>query len=103
MMFSRFRRFCPASRSAPISPGVQRCDRPSNIFAARPRESTIRRLSPGWRGKRVDVNGAVQAQVSVFADNLPVPITFSTALRVTVEESDVTVEEIEEALNRSEE
>lgn len=53
----------------------------------------------------VDVSHAVETQVSVsvFADNLPEPITFTTVLRVTVEESDVTVEEIEEALKGSEE
>jgi len=52
----------------------------------------------------VDVSHAVETQVSVsvFADNLPEPITFTTVLRVTVEESDVTVEEIEEALKGSE-
>jgi hypothetical protein len=53
----------------------------------------------------VDVNDAVETPVSVslFADNLPEPITFTTVLRVTVEESDVTLEDIEEALKRSEE
>ena len=53
----------------------------------------------------VDVSHAVETQVSVsvFADNLPEPITFTTLLRVTVEESDVTVEDIEEALKGSEE
>jgi schlafen family protein len=53
----------------------------------------------------VDVRHAVETQVSVsvFADNLPEPITLTTVLRVLVEESDVTLEEIEEALKGSEE
>ena len=53
----------------------------------------------------VDVNHPVETQVSVsvFADNLPEPITFTTVLRVTVEELDVTVEDIEEASKGSEE
>lgn len=53
----------------------------------------------------VDVNNPVETQVSVsvFADNLPEPITFATVLRVTVEELDVTVEDIEEASKPSDE
>jgi len=53
----------------------------------------------------VDVDHAVETQVSVsvFADNLPEPIMFTTVLRVTVEEMDVTVEDIEEAVQGSEE
>jgi len=53
----------------------------------------------------VDASHALEAEVSlsVFADNLPEPITFSTVLRVKVEASDVTVEHIEEALKGSEE
>jgi hypothetical protein len=53
----------------------------------------------------VDVSHAVETEVSVsvFADNLPEPITFTTLLRATVEESDATVEDIEEALKGSEE
>jgi len=52
----------------------------------------------------VDVDHAVETQVSVsvFADNLPEPIAFTTVLRVTLEELDLTVEEFEEALKRSE-
>ena len=42
-----------------------------------------------------------QVTVSLFADNLPEPITYTTVLRVTVEESEVTVEDIEEALKGS--
>ena len=53
----------------------------------------------------VDVSHSLEAQmsVSVFADNLPEPIMFTTVLRGTVEASDVTVEDIEEALKGSEE
>ena len=51
----------------------------------------------------VDVNQQVETEVSVsvFADNLPEPITLATALQVTVEDLDVTVEDIEEALKGS--
>src|SRR5712692_2114815 len=47
-----------------------------------------------------DVNREVETQVSVsvFADNLPEPIMFSPLLRVTVEELDVTVEDIEKVV-----
>ncbi|HEV8264486.1 MAG TPA: hypothetical protein VGQ06_06015 [Gemmatimonadales bacterium] len=53
----------------------------------------------------VDVNHGLETQVSVsvFADNLPEPITFNAVFRATVEASDVTVEDIEEALKASEE
>ena len=47
----------------------------------------------------VDTHHEVETPVSVslFADNLPEPITFASVLHITVEELDVTVEEIEEA------
>ena len=52
----------------------------------------------------VDINHAVETQVSVsvFADNLPEPIAFTTVLRGTVEEADVSVEDIEDALKQNE-
>lgn len=53
----------------------------------------------------VDVNHSVETQVSVslFADNLPEPMTFTAVLRVTLEDLNVTVEDIEEASKGSQE
>ncbi len=53
----------------------------------------------------VDVSHPLETKVSVsvFADNLPEPITFTTVLRVAVEELDLTVEDIEAAVRAAEE